>query len=140
MSDDIEQLKEVLADDDDLAMKQSIKQQQQVITDDYLSGSGGSSSSIKASASELGDFKGIGQFVRGISPSGVSVSDIINLFNPDSDNYSIFVWFTNQNAVALNPGANSTSRSIKSNSVSNEPEIITNYLADNIKAIEDFKR
>lgn len=129
----------VLADEDDIAMKQAMKEQQQTVTSDYLTGSGGSSGSIKASSAELGDFKGVGQFVRGISPSGVSISDIIDLFNPDSDTYSLFVWFKPENAHALNPGANPATRSIKSAGVSSEPEIVTHYLTDNLEAVESFK-
>lgn len=129
-------LKDFVASPVDVALKEQTESTVSVVTDEYFIGDGGSSSSIKASNSELGDFKGIGQFIRTVQPSGVSISSLSDLFNENDDSFNLFAWFSRQNAVALNPGAyNARSRGLKSS-----PQIVTDYYHDNLDVIEAWGR
>lgn len=132
--DGVTALKDVLADPVDVLLKDRADSSLSTISDDYFTGSGGSEQSIKASNSELSDFKGVGAFFRRFD-TGVNVSSITDLFDPENDTYSIFTWLTQENAESLNP-LYSSRRDSKA-SLDYEP-IVTDYYSDNMDALSSF--
>ncbi len=132
----ITQIRDVIADPVDAVLKDRSDSSLSTISDDYFTGSGGTEQSIKASNSELSDFKGVGAFFRRFD-TGVNVSAITDLFDPDNDTYSIFTWLTQENAESLNP-LYSTRRGSRSG-LDYEP-IVTDYYSDNMDALSSFVR
>ncbi len=136
ISDSVSQIEDVIADSVDVALKQASSSTVSAVTSEYFSGDGGSEQSIKASNSELGDFKGIGKFFRRFD-SGVSISSLVDLFDPYNDQYGLFTWLSQENAESLNP-LYSQRRSM-SKSSSFEP-IVTDYYHENLDLISSWER
>lgn len=136
IKDTLLELRNHILDPVDLALKQASSSTVSAVTSEYFAGSGGSEQSIKASNSELGDFKGIGKFFRRFDP-GVSISSLVDLFDPDNDEYGLFSWLSQQNAEALNPLY--SQRRSSSKSISYEP-IVTDYYQENLDLITAWER
>lgn len=132
----ISSLKDFFASPVDVALKQQSEGTVATVTQEYFSGDGGSETSIKASNSELGDFKGVGKLLRSFKPD-VSISSLSDLFDPDHDEFGLFSWLSQENAEALNP-LYSTRRSM-SKSSSFEP-IVTDYYQENLDLISSWER
>lgn len=129
-------LQEFFANPVDRVLKERSESTVSAVSQEYFSGDGGSEQSIKASNTELGDFKGIGKFFRRFD-SGVSISSLVELFDPDNDQYGLFTWLSQQNAESLNPLYSSRRSMTKSSSF--EP-IVTDYYHENLDLITTWER
>lgn len=133
----VSDLRDIFASPADVALKTSNESTVSAVNQEYFSGSGGSEQSIKPSNTELGDFKGLGVLFRRFD-SGYNIYSVTSLFDPDSDQFGLFTWLTQENAEALNP-LYAPPRRGSSDPFPGHEEIVTDYVSQHMQALEDWK-
>lgn len=137
ISGDLSDLTDIFASPADVALKASNESTVSAVNTEYFSGSGGSEQSIKASNTELGDFKGLGVLFRRFD-SGYNIYSATSLFDPDNDQFGLFSWLTQENAEALNP-LYAPPRRGSSDPFPGHEEIVTDFVSEHMQAMEDWK-
>lgn len=91
-SDHLAHLRYVLANDDDISLRQTQHDNMATVTSDFTSGD------VSVTPAKLGGLKSVGSALTGGFSSSASVSDGLSVLGSDSDAWD---WFTDENAQAF---------------------------------------
>lgn len=129
---DVNQLKEVLASDEDLAMRQGVASRVDQVNDDFFDSSSDSSASLSDYgnvASGLSSFRS--NFSTGVSPSRLFDS----IFSASDDNYG---WYSNETSDALDTSTASRQNAVRksrSKSFESDTPLLDSYYMDVYSAL-----